>query len=122
MPTYVYECRKCGHRFEILQSITDPPRKRCPECRGAVRRVLMPGGGLIFHGSGFYITDYKQKEVAAKEAASRSAAAKEAGGKANEAGKEGGKEAAKEAVKGTRKPPGPGGTAKPADGGAQKGT
>ncbi len=62
MPTYVYECRKCGHQFEVLQSITDPPRRRCPECRGAVRRVLMPGGGLIFKGSGFYITDYKKKE------------------------------------------------------------
>ena len=62
MPTYVYECKKCNHRFEILQSITDPPRKRCPECRSAVRRIFMPGGGLIFRGSGFYITDYKRKE------------------------------------------------------------
>jgi putative FmdB family regulatory protein len=67
MPTYVYECGKCGHRFEILQSITDPPRRRCPKCRGAVKRVLMPGGGLIFKGSGFYITDYRNKENKAKE-------------------------------------------------------
>lgn len=61
MPTYVYECQRCGHRFEIMQSITDPPRQRCPECRGKVKRILMPGGGLIFKGSGFYITDYKRK-------------------------------------------------------------
>ena len=62
MPTYVYECKKCEYRFEVLQSIADPPRKRCPKCRSAVRRVLMPGGGLIFRGTGFYITDYKHKE------------------------------------------------------------
>ncbi|MCK4303242.1 MAG: zinc ribbon domain-containing protein [Candidatus Eisenbacteria sp.] len=63
MPTYVYECTKCGHRFELLQSITDPPRRRCPECHGAVKRLVMPGGGLIFKGSGFYITDYRNKET-----------------------------------------------------------
>jgi putative FmdB family regulatory protein len=62
MPTYAYECERCGHRFELLQGITDPPRQRCPECRGKVRRLLLPGGGLIFKGSGFYITDYKRKE------------------------------------------------------------
>jgi putative FmdB family regulatory protein len=70
MPTYVYECKKCGHRFEVLQSITDPPRRRCPRCRGAVKRVLMPGGGLIFKGSGFYITDYRKKETKTPEDAS----------------------------------------------------
>jgi putative FmdB family regulatory protein len=62
MPTYAYECERCGHRFELLQGITDPPRQRCPECRGKVRRLLLPGGGLIFKGSGFYITDYKRQE------------------------------------------------------------
>jgi putative FmdB family regulatory protein len=66
MPTYVYECQKCGHQFEELQGINDPPRRRCPECRGAVKRLLMPGGGLIFKGSGFYITDYKKKEDRAR--------------------------------------------------------
>ncbi|MBD3235703.1 MAG: zinc ribbon domain-containing protein [Candidatus Eisenbacteria bacterium] len=66
MPTYVYECRKCGHRFEEFQGIKDPPRKRCPKCRGAVRRVLTPGGGLIFKGSGFYITDYRKREYREK--------------------------------------------------------
>jgi putative FmdB family regulatory protein len=73
MPTYVYECGRCGHRFELLQGINDPPRQRCPECRGKVRRVLLPGGGLIFKGSGFYITDYKRKEESTSEAAKRSA-------------------------------------------------
>lgn len=59
MPTYEYECRKCGHRFEKFQRISEAPAKRCPKCRGAVRRLLGTGGGLIFKGSGFYITDYR---------------------------------------------------------------
>jgi putative FmdB family regulatory protein len=62
MPTYVYECERCEHHFELLQGITEPPRQRCPRCRGKVRRLLSPGGGLIFRGSGFYETDYKRKE------------------------------------------------------------
>ncbi|HEY7728361.1 MAG TPA: FmdB family zinc ribbon protein [Candidatus Eisenbacteria bacterium] len=68
MPTYEYECRKCGHRFELFQKITAPARKRCPRCRGAVRRLLGTGGGMLFKGTGFYATDYrsdsykKQKE------------------------------------------------------------
>ncbi len=64
MPTYVYECEKCGERFEILQGITEPPRKRCPKCRGKLKRIITPGGGFIFKGSGFYETDYKRKEPA----------------------------------------------------------
>lgn len=66
MPTYVYECERCCHRFEVLQGITEPPRQRCPKCRGKVRRLLTPGGGLIFRGSGFYVTDYKHKEDPAR--------------------------------------------------------
>jgi putative FmdB family regulatory protein len=62
MPTYVYECERCHHRFELLQGITDPPRQRCPRCRGKVRRLLTSGGGLVFRGTGFYETDYKRKE------------------------------------------------------------
>jgi len=59
MPTYEYECLKCGHRFELFQRITEPPRKRCPVCRGKVRRLLGTGAGMIFKGSGFYSTDYR---------------------------------------------------------------
>ena len=59
MPTYEYECRKCGHTFEKFQRISEPPAKRCPRCRSAVRRVLGGGAGLLFKGSGFYITDYR---------------------------------------------------------------
>ena len=59
MPTYEYECQKCGHRFDLVQSIKDAPKKTCPECRGRIKRLLSAGGGLLFKGSGFYITDYR---------------------------------------------------------------
>jgi putative FmdB family regulatory protein len=61
MPTYEYECLKCGKRFEQFQSIHDPPRRRCPECRGKVRRLVGSGAGVIFKGSGFYVTDYRSE-------------------------------------------------------------
>lgn len=61
MPTYEYECRKCEHHFELFQRISDAPAKRCPKCRGAVRRVIGTGAGLLFKGSGFYITDYRSE-------------------------------------------------------------
>ncbi len=82
MPTYEYECRKCGHTFEKFQRISEPPAKRCPLCRSAVRRVLGGGAGLLFKGSGFYITDYRSdgyKKSAKADASSSSASAKPAG-------------------------------------------
>ena len=60
MPTYEYECRKCGHLFEKFQSITAEPVKTCPKCKGKVARLLSGGAGIIFKGSGFYQTDYKK--------------------------------------------------------------
>ncbi|MGD9611421.1 MAG: FmdB family zinc ribbon protein [Kiritimatiellia bacterium] len=60
MPTYDYECRKCGHRFEKFQSITAPSLKTCPKCKGKVARLITGGAGIIFKGSGFYQTDYKK--------------------------------------------------------------
>ena len=59
MPTYDYECEKCGHRFELFQSMKDEPKKRCPKCKGKVRRLIGTGAGMIFKGSGFYVTDYR---------------------------------------------------------------
>jgi putative FmdB family regulatory protein len=61
MPTYDYECLKCGHRFEVFQKMTDKPRKRCPKCRGKLRRLVGSGAGMIFKGSGFYVTDYRSQ-------------------------------------------------------------
>ena len=60
MPTYEYKCNACGHRFEKFQSITAAPIKKCPECgKNKVQRLIGTGAGLIFKGSGFYITDYR---------------------------------------------------------------
>jgi putative FmdB family regulatory protein len=78
MPTYEYLCEKCGHEFETFQSISAGPLKNCPKelCarkkwgRGRVRKKISGGSGLLFKGSGFYITDYrsqKYKDAAKKE-------------------------------------------------------
>ena len=61
MPTYDYRCNKCEHEFELFHSIKADPHTDCPECgrSGSVERLISAGNGLIFKGSGFYITDYK---------------------------------------------------------------
>lgn len=75
MPTYEYECRKCHHAFEAFQSISAKPITACPKCkRRTVQRLMSAGGGLIFKGSGFYITDYRSGDYKAKaESDSKSA-------------------------------------------------
>ena len=59
MPTYEYKCDRCGHCFEAFQSMNAEPLSECPECGGKVRRLISPGAGFIFKGSGFYSTDYR---------------------------------------------------------------
>ena len=60
MPTYEYQCTACGHSFEKFQSIKAAPIKKCPECgKSKVKRLIGMGAGLLFKGSGFYITDYR---------------------------------------------------------------
>jgi putative FmdB family regulatory protein len=62
MPTYQYICKKCGFEMEELQSITAPPLVHCPNCKtDNLARAVGAGGGLIFKGSGFYLTDYKKE-------------------------------------------------------------
>lgn len=78
MPTYEYVCQKCGHEFEAFQPISADPLKSCPEdvCaqkkwgRGRVKKKISSGAGLLFKGSGFYITDYRSDNYkqAAKKA------------------------------------------------------
>ncbi len=60
MPTYQYECAACGHTFELFQSMTDKKLRKCPKC-GKMRlsRLIGSGSSIIFKGSGFYETDYK---------------------------------------------------------------
>lgn len=62
MPTYDYKCKACNHQFEAFQRMSDDPLKECPQCKGEVYRLISGGTGLIFKGSGFYITDYKDKK------------------------------------------------------------
>jgi putative FmdB family regulatory protein len=60
MPTYEYTCDHCGHHFELFQQMTDPVKRKCPECgRRALRRLVGPGAGVLFRGNGFYQTDYR---------------------------------------------------------------
>lgn len=60
MPLYTYRCEKCGLRFDRMQSFSAGPLTRCPECGGHVRRLIQPAG-IVFKGSGWYVTDSKKK-------------------------------------------------------------
>lgn len=62
MPTYEYECKKCGHHFEVFQKMADRHIKKCPKCSSAVKRLIGAGAGIIFKGPGFYANDYKPKK------------------------------------------------------------
>lgn len=74
MPTYEYHCEKCDQTFEVFQSMKDDHLTACRDeaCGGKVRRLIGTGAGLLFKGSGFYITDYRSsgyKEAAKKDTA-----------------------------------------------------
>jgi putative FmdB family regulatory protein len=91
MPTYHYSCERCGYEFEISQRITDPPRKRCPKCRGSVYRVIHPVGHIL-KGSGFYRTDYRNEDFGKREVAEKNTdSAGKSGGSKNKKKKEAGK-------------------------------
>lgn len=76
MPTYEYECSQCSHRFEQFQSIKAEPIKICPVCKGAIRRLIGSGAGIIFKGSGFYQTDYRSSSYQKKAEAEKPGAKK----------------------------------------------
>jgi putative FmdB family regulatory protein len=75
VPTYQYKCKQCDHRFEVFQRITEDALTECPECHGLIQRVLFPAG-VVFKGSGWYVTDYRNGSEKAKyEADSKGEAA-----------------------------------------------
>ena len=62
MPTYDYECDACGHEFELFQPISEPVKRKCPECgKLKLRRLFGTGAAVVFKGSGFYETDYRSE-------------------------------------------------------------
>jgi putative FmdB family regulatory protein len=91
MPTYDYQCSKCGHRFEEFQSMKADPLKTCPQCStDSLRRLIGSGAGLIFKGNGFYITDYKNNgngQSASKADDGKKETAKDSSAKAGSAEK-----------------------------------
>ena len=78
MPTYDYKCEACGHKFEKFQRMTAAPVRKCPKCgKNKVKRLIGTGAGMIFKGSGFYITDYRSENY-------KSAAKADSGGTSSE--------------------------------------
>ncbi len=79
MPTYDYECDACDHKFELYQSITADPEKKCPKCKKMkLRRLIGTGAAVVFKGSGFYQTDYRSESYKKSAAADSKAPASEA--------------------------------------------
>ena len=68
MPTYDYRCSACGHQLEIFHGISEKPRRTCPKCKKQkLERLISAGAGLVFKGSGFYLTDYRSKSYSEAE-------------------------------------------------------
>lgn len=83
MPTYEYRCTACKHEFEKFQRMSEEPKAECPECGKDAERRLSAGAGLLFKGSGFYITDYRSdsyKKAAGGEGGGSSKSSEKSGG------------------------------------------
>jgi putative FmdB family regulatory protein len=77
MPTYEYRCRSCGHEFEEFQPMSADPLIICPKCaEPSLKRLMSSGAGLLFKGSGFYLTDYKKSGASSSSAQSSPSAVK----------------------------------------------
>jgi len=114
MPTYDYRCKACGHAFEHFQSISSSLLRKCPECgKPKLERLIGAGAGLLFKGSGFYITDYRNSayhDAAKKDApapSAESAAGSSKDGKDSKGAKEAPKESSKDSGKGAESSPAP---------------
>lgn len=101
MPTYDYKCAACDHAWELFQSIKAEAEKKCPACKKKkARRLIGAGAGLIFKGSGFYLTDYRSKSykdaAKADKSASEPASSKSDGGASKSSDNSGSKSTSKE--------------------------
>jgi len=88
MPTYEYKCTSCGRRFEIFHSMTEAARTECEVCEVRLKKLIGPGAGIIFKGSGFYCTDYRSEDYKKKAqkdngTASKTSASTSASGSGN---------------------------------------
>jgi putative FmdB family regulatory protein len=106
VPTYDYRCRDCGHTIEIIHSILEDGPEVCERCRGPMQRVLHPTG-VIFRGSGFYVTDSRKAEGTASGGSAASPAeggsSAEGGGSGKSGGSSGGGDSAAGSTGGTPK-------------------
>ncbi len=100
MPTYEYRCPN-GHEFEMFQRMSEPPVATCPQCGAQAERLLSAGAGLLFKGSGFYITDYRSESY-------KKAAQAEKGGSDSSATSSGGKSSGESSSSGSAGSSGPG--------------
>lgn len=115
MPLYEYECTSCRTRFEVRQRMTEDPIKVCPTCGGATKRVLH-AAGIIFKGSGWYITDSRQSDSAATSSTTSEKSSEKASEKSSEKAsaetkKDGATSTTKTSSESTSKPTSPAGTA-----------
>ena len=105
MPTYEYECQKCGHRFEEFQSMKDAHLAKCPKCKGKLKRLIGAGAGFIFKGSGFYTTDYRSSSYQEKKKSSESSGKPAESGTKSEGAKSEGAKTEPKPAKAESKPP-----------------
>jgi putative FmdB family regulatory protein len=98
MPLYEYQCKKCGHRFELIQSFSAEDAKECPICQGEVERLISTPARPHFKGSGFYSTDYAAKPAASAKSADGSSGSDHGSAAADKSGSDKGS-AAKPAAK-----------------------
>ena len=98
MPTYDYVCDACEHEFELFQSISEPLKRKCPECgKLKLRRLFGTGAAVVFKGSGFYETDYRSDSY--KKAAEKDKKSQSGGDSAGESQKSGSKSESKSEAK-----------------------
>jgi putative FmdB family regulatory protein len=105
MPTYEYRCPECGNEFEKFGKMSDPPVMECTRCGAEAIRKISGGAGLVFKGSGFYITDYRgegYKKAAQAEGGGASSSSESGGSSSGDSG--GGKAESKPESKSTPKP------------------